>query len=181
MQVFKLKGKSFLLRLLFYLTLFTLLCLLMKFQASSPKRLNIEYNYIHRPRTTLIQSLNEQAQQDETEFNQREADAAIGKLLDACHYGSDLLITRDTLLEGTRAVNAYINECHPIEIMERQAGRSMGHCGDFVQVIYHANARLVSIMNETIMEAHAKRCPNSIQLHLEYPTEFFLTLPKKRY
>ncbi|KAJ1564556.1 hypothetical protein HK405_014572, partial [Cladochytrium tenue] len=50
-------------------------------------------------------------------------------------------------------------------------GRSVGHCSDFVQYIYHSGARLSPQFNAEVYEEKIRRCPGSIYLHGEYPID----------
>ncbi|KAI8812900.1 hypothetical protein BJ742DRAFT_866235 [Cladochytrium replicatum] len=105
--------------------------------------------------------------------------AVIAKLLERCHRGTDVVVTRDIqhAIGGTVDEEIVRNSCFPIEITTQQNARSMGHCSDFVQYIYHAGARLSPYFRDkNFWKEHMKRCPNSIHLWGEYPDrEFFKT------
>ncbi|KAI8832823.1 hypothetical protein BJ741DRAFT_283554 [Chytriomyces cf. hyalinus JEL632] len=98
----------------------------------------------------------------------------INQLLDLCNTGKSLAITRRYALGGPPLSKLqrdhYLSNCHPIEIATSQGGRSRGHCSDFVQYIFYADARLSDeyIIPETL-EKKAANCPDSFYLHGEYP------------
>ncbi|KAI8806693.1 hypothetical protein BJ742DRAFT_815897 [Cladochytrium replicatum] len=109
--------------------------------------------------------------------------AVIARLLERCHRGTDVVVTRDLqhAIGGTVDEDIVRNSCFPIEITTPQSGRSMGHCSDFVQYIYHAGARLSPSFSKDkenkyhnqFWREHMKRCPNSIHLWGEYPERIF--------
>ncbi|KAJ3032130.1 UNVERIFIED_CONTAM: hypothetical protein HDU68_004440 [Siphonaria sp. JEL0065] len=97
----------------------------------------------------------------------------IPELLDLCHYGNHLHISRKTVLGGNRDAlgHDFLNSCYPIEITTSQGGRSMGHCSDFAQYIYHGDARLSLDFGRDIYTRKIQNCPDSIYLHGEYLTD----------
>ncbi|KAI9342873.1 hypothetical protein BDR26DRAFT_858909 [Obelidium mucronatum] len=104
---------------------------------------------------------------------------SMPELLDFCHYGNDLHLSRSVVLGGDRAALEadYITTCFPIEISTSQAGRSMGHCSDFAQYIYHGQARLSLDFGRDTYQRKLKSCPNSIYLHGEYIVHDLLIPP----
>lgn len=106
---------------------------------------------------------------------------SIVNLLDLCHNGSGVngtdanMITNSFTGSGPDMERLYVSTCYPIEIMTSQGGRSMGHCSDWVQYIYHAHARLSDQYSGETISKKLRNCPNSIYLHGEYPIkEFFI-------
>ncbi|KAJ3262191.1 hypothetical protein HDU77_000410 [Chytriomyces hyalinus] len=93
----------------------------------------------------------------------------INQLLDLCHSGDALTITKHYALGGDAAESSYLSNCHPIEISTSQAARSRGHCSDFVQYIYYADARLVRDFTGETYKRKVQKCPHSYYLHGEYP------------
>ncbi|KAJ3070504.1 hypothetical protein HDU98_006495 [Podochytrium sp. JEL0797] len=105
---------------------------------------------------------------------------SLPELLDLCHYGSEMHISRFEAWGGDReALEAdYVSTCFPIEISSSQSGRSMGHCSDYVQYIYHAGAKLNLNFGQ---EAHWRKmmhCPNTVFLHGEYLTDPLIYPPE---
>ncbi|KAJ3227587.1 hypothetical protein HDU78_009977 [Chytriomyces hyalinus] len=97
----------------------------------------------------------------------------INQLLDLCNTGKGLAITRRYALggppHGKLQRDHYLSNCHPIEIATSQGGRSRGHCSDFVQYIYYADARLSDEYFADTLGKKAVKCPDSFYLHGEYP------------
>ncbi|ORY30675.1 hypothetical protein BCR33DRAFT_841603 [Rhizoclosmatium globosum] len=105
---------------------------------------------------------------------------SLEELLDLCHDGESLTITRNWAIRGSEEALAdnYLASCFPLEASVNQAGRSMGHCSDFVQYIYHANARLtLEFKDKAVFETKAKVCPRSTYLHGEF-VQRYLFEPK---
>ncbi|KAJ3032129.1 UNVERIFIED_CONTAM: hypothetical protein HDU68_004439 [Siphonaria sp. JEL0065] len=107
---------------------------------------------------------------------------SIAELLDLCHYGESLHITKDMAIFGSIAQKTYnyLTTCYPIEISTSQSGRSMGHCSDFVQYIYYADARLSIEFGADTFERKAVTCPRSTFLHGEYANEPLIKIPGLR-
>ncbi|KAJ1548338.1 hypothetical protein HK405_003614 [Cladochytrium tenue] len=115
----------------------------------------------------------------------------IADLLDMCTKGAPTspanmpLIDRQPLQltrhfagwesAGLNLTELYLSTCFPIEISTTQSGRSVGHCSDFVQYIYYANARLSSEFSDEVYKEKLRRCPESIYLHGEYPISFMFS------
>ncbi|KAJ3260064.1 hypothetical protein HDU77_001527 [Chytriomyces hyalinus] len=97
----------------------------------------------------------------------------INQLLDLCNAGKGLAITRRYALGGPALGKLqrehYLSNCHPIEIATSQGGRSRGHCSDFVQYVYYADARLSDEYFADTLLLKAAKCPDSFYLHGEYP------------
>ncbi|KAI8812902.1 hypothetical protein BJ742DRAFT_792207 [Cladochytrium replicatum] len=98
--------------------------------------------------------------------------AGILSLLKKCHEGWDGILTRDVQHQFGGSLDQDIvgESCFPIEITVTQAGRSMGHCSDYVQYVYFAGARLSPYIKR---EFWADRCPNSIHVWGEHPVQDF--------
>ncbi|KAJ3069833.1 hypothetical protein HDU98_007091 [Podochytrium sp. JEL0797] len=99
----------------------------------------------------------------------------INQLLELCHRGNALTLTREWALEANEEVivDNYLGDCYPFESSIDQGGRSMGHCSDFVNYIHHANVRLVKDLPHSIYESKATKCPRSSYLHGEFPNNIF--------
>ncbi|KAJ3070507.1 hypothetical protein HDU98_006498 [Podochytrium sp. JEL0797] len=112
----------------------------------------------------------------------RTAGFSISEILELCHTGDSLQITRYNAMKGSvqQLTASYVSECAPIEINTSQGGRSMGHCSDFAQYIYHADARLTIQFGADTFEKKAKTCPRSTYLHGEYAIETLLLQPGLR-
>ncbi|KAJ3238862.1 hypothetical protein HDU81_007062 [Chytriomyces hyalinus] len=93
----------------------------------------------------------------------------INELLDLCHNGDSLTITKHYVLSGNTQESQYLSNCNPIEISTSQGGRSRGHCSDFVQYIFYADARLAPEYSTDTFQRKMQKCPNSFYLHGEYP------------
>ncbi|KAJ3109878.1 hypothetical protein HK100_003230 [Physocladia obscura] len=107
----------------------------------------------------------------------------LGELLDLCHNGDSLTITRseayaprvrdpsseDIEEEGQEDDEdfAFLGRCFVLEIAVHQAGRSMGHCSDFAEYILHGHARLTGDHSSHIWAKKLKVCPKSTYLHFE--------------
>ncbi|KAJ3230601.1 hypothetical protein HDU81_004407 [Chytriomyces hyalinus] len=100
----------------------------------------------------------------------------ITQLLNLCLNGDPLTITKYYALSGNSVQESqYLSNCNPIEISTSQAGRSRGHCSDFVQYIYYADARLTPQFTAETYYRKIQKCPHSFYLHGEYPIhELFL-------
>ncbi|KAJ3120233.1 hypothetical protein HK100_012888 [Physocladia obscura] len=68
----------------------------------------------------------------------------------------------------------FLGRCFPVEIASSQAGRSMGHCADYINYILHADARLSTEFGWSVFVRKAQMCPNSTYLHGEYPNKHLL-------
>ncbi|KAJ1565143.1 hypothetical protein HK405_013053, partial [Cladochytrium tenue] len=105
--------------------------------------------------------------------------ASTYQLLSVCHLGggsppnrsNPAMITRSFAAWGPGLEDLYLDTCFPIEISTSQGGRSVGHCSDFVQYIYHAGARLSPNFTAAVYEEKLRRCPDSVYLHGEYPID----------
>ncbi|TPX68968.1 hypothetical protein CcCBS67573_g06995 [Chytriomyces confervae] len=99
----------------------------------------------------------------------------INELLNLCLNGNSLTITKHYALYGNAQEYQYLSNCNPVEISTSQAARSRGHCSDFVQYIYYADARLVPQYSTETYHQKIQECPHSFYLHGEYPIhELFL-------
>ncbi|KAI9349635.1 hypothetical protein BDR26DRAFT_852505 [Obelidium mucronatum] len=96
---------------------------------------------------------------------------SIPDILTLCHHGKDLTITRFYAIEGPKSVLSgnYLGDCFPIEISTNQNARSMGHCSDFAQYIYHGGARLTTDHDDNTWTAKLNVCSRSYYLWGEYP------------
>ncbi|KAJ1538707.1 hypothetical protein HK405_013551, partial [Cladochytrium tenue] len=103
---------------------------------------------------------------------------SMEQMMSLCHLGGGsppnfdfpVMLTRSFVAWGPDIEQIYLDSCFPIEISTSQGGRSIGHCSDFVQYIYHAGARLSpQFMGSEVYEEKLRRCPDSIYLHGEYP------------
>ncbi|KAJ3405978.1 hypothetical protein CcCBS67573_g02236 [Chytriomyces confervae] len=99
----------------------------------------------------------------------------INELLDLCHNGESLTITKHYALSGNTQESQYLSNCNPIEISTSQGARSRGHCSDFVQYILYADARLVPEYFAETFQRKMQKCPNSFYLHGEYPIVHLFT------
>ncbi|KAI9338221.1 hypothetical protein BDR26DRAFT_919494 [Obelidium mucronatum] len=100
---------------------------------------------------------------------------SIPQLLKLCHTGKDLMITRDYALSGPKLKDIYLSTCYPIEMSASQGGRSMGHCSDFVQYIFHSGMRLNPEFDDDTWMQKIKNCPHSTYFHAAYPIDLFFT------
>ncbi|KAI8838498.1 hypothetical protein BJ741DRAFT_601247 [Chytriomyces cf. hyalinus JEL632] len=99
----------------------------------------------------------------------------INELLNLCLNENLLTITKHYALSGNAQEYQYLSNCNPVEISTSQGGRSRGHCSDFVQYIYYADARLAPQYSAETYQRKIQKCPHSFYLHGEYPIhELFL-------
>ncbi|KAJ3123440.1 hypothetical protein HK100_011598 [Physocladia obscura] len=111
---------------------------------------------------------------------------SIQKIVDLCHYGGEMHISRFQAFQTTNfsaSAENYINHCFPLEFSTSSSARSMGHCSDFANYIYHGGARLSLDfgVDPEIYKRKARNCPNSIYIHGEYPNWQLFGLNVKNY
>ncbi|KAJ3293681.1 hypothetical protein HDU79_012049 [Rhizoclosmatium sp. JEL0117] len=90
------------------------------------------------------------------------------------------MITRDYVLKGPKLREIYLSTCFPIEMSVSQGGRSMGHCSDFVQYIYHAGMRISPEFDDETWIQKMQNCPHTTFFHGAYPIEVFFAVPNIR-
>ncbi|KAJ3074184.1 hypothetical protein HDU98_011936 [Podochytrium sp. JEL0797] len=100
----------------------------------------------------------------------------LSDILELCHNGFNnqdgLTITPTYAIADGHAIEQdYLSTCNSIEIATSQGARSMGHCSDFAQYIFHGNARLTTdqLSRETFDIKIRKCATESRFLHGEYP------------
>ncbi|KAJ3240543.1 hypothetical protein HDU81_003427 [Chytriomyces hyalinus] len=101
--------------------------------------------------------------------SRNESSFSFDKLMELCHNGDSLTVTKFYTLGGDAQEDHYLSNCHPIEISTDQKSRSRGHCSDFVQYIYYGDARLTPYFSDETYKRKMERCPYSFYLHGEYP------------
>lgn len=106
----------------------------------------------------------------------RKEQADLADLLHKCHYGDELLISRNASVPFALAKQAFLDSCFPIEISTSQGGRSMGHCTDYLQYVYFAGARLSPQFDADVYQEHVRKCPNSIRFFLLFFYSLFSSL-----
>ncbi|KAJ3240544.1 hypothetical protein HDU81_003428 [Chytriomyces hyalinus] len=140
--------------------------LLLQKAASSQSFANIETNGTGQ---TTQPHQNHHHREFHLSLPQQNTTFTINQLLDLCHNGDALTITKHYALGGDAAESSYLSNCHPVEISTSQQARSRGHCSDFVQYIYYADARLTRDFTGETFRRKVQKCPHSYYLHGEYP------------
>ncbi|KAJ3026391.1 UNVERIFIED_CONTAM: hypothetical protein HDU68_005720 [Siphonaria sp. JEL0065] len=106
---------------------------------------------------------------------------SMQELLDLCHNGESLQITKEWAIRGTAEslTENYLGSCYALEISQSQSRRSMGHCSDIIQYVYYGNARLSVSFGQSAYESKGKLCPQTTYLHGEFFQESLLKHPRK--
>ncbi|KAI8617502.1 hypothetical protein BC830DRAFT_1113287 [Chytriomyces sp. MP71] len=103
---------------------------------------------------------------------------SMDEIVNLCRFGRDMYVTRFYALNSNDPAfleRHYLAHCYPIEISTSQSARSSGHCSDFVNYVYYADAALAPQFDGNAYRRKAKACPTSYFLHGEYPIiELFL-------